>query len=484
MRHFCAVKREAKRIRFPIFRQLGLISHDVAYSPIRLLASFAVLLPLVALHHASSSSHATSSSRGIAERKASRHGLLVGYFGQWGVYEKFFVKNLVTSGGAAELDQINYAQGFVTGGHCSVADPNADLHLAFTSENSVDGTADHPESNFKGNFHQLQELKHRYPKLKVLISLEGKAVDFAADAQPETREKFVRSCVDTFLRGRLGTEAAPIPDQPRLFDGIDVDWEYPKQEDAVNFVDLLHEFRRQMDAVRPGLRLTVAVGPSPRMYPGVDLAEVSRTVGQVGIMNYDYNGPWSKTTGFVAPLYTDGPGGSVERSIQGYKDAGIPAGKLLMGLPFYGYGWSAVGQDGNGLFQTGKSIRSDRPYSYLQSLMAPPPKSASAGNATSSLISSAGGPSPEAVKHAPDLKPTTAAKPYVLYRDPRSKAPWLYDGDTFWTYEDPTSIRFKVDFAMREQLAGVMAWELSEDAADASLLKAARASMHPPVPGR
>ena len=479
MHHFCNVKRKANRIRFPIARIRLLISRNVLSSHVRLLASFAVLLPLIALQQASSASRSSGSRETAAERKNLRHGLLVGYFGQWSVYESFFVKNLVTSGSAAELDQINYAQGFVTGGHCSVADPNADLHLPFTTENSVDGTADNPESNFKGNFHQLQELKHRYPKLKVLISLEGKAVDFAADAQPAAREEFVRSCVDTFLRGRFGTEAAPIPDQPRLFDGIDLDWEYPKQEDAANFIDLLHDFRREMDAVRPGLRLTVAVGPSPRMYPGVDLAEVSRTVDQVGIMNYDYNGPWSKTTGFVAPLYTEGTGGSVERSIQGYKDAGVPAGKLLMGLPFYGYGWSAVGQDGNGLFQAGKGIRSDRPYSYLQTLMAPPPKNTDVPGTR--LASAAGGPSPEEVKHAPDLKPTPAAKPFVLYRDPRSKAPWLYDGNTFWTYEDPTSVRFKVSFAMREQLAGVMAWELSEDAADASLLKAARASMRTPA---
>lgn len=481
------MKRKAKRIRFPIFRGLPLISTDVPSSRIRLLVFSAVLLPLIAPQHASSSSSSRSTgSRGTAaERKGLRHGLLVGYFGQWGVYEKFFVKNLVTSGGAAELDQINYAQGFVTGGHCSVADPNADLHLPFTTENSVDGTADLAQSNFKGNFHQLQQLKRRYPKLKVLISLEGKAVDFAADAQPEAREEFVRSCVDIFLRGRFGTEISPIPDQPRLFDGIDLDWEYPKQEDAQNFIDLLHDFRQQMDAIRPGLRLTVAVGPSPRMYPSVDLAEVSRTVDQIGIMNYDYNGPWSKTTGFVAPLYTDGPGGSVERSILAFKEAGVPAGKLLMGLPFYGYGWSAVGQDGNGLFQSGKGIRSDRPYSYLQSLMAPPKNASSeAAPPVPSLLPAAGGPSLEAARNAPDLKPTTAAKPFVLYRDPRSKAPWLYDGDTFWTYEDPTSVRFKVGFAMQEQLAGVMAWELSEDAADASLLKAARSGMHPPAARR
>src|SRR5580698_2174637 len=69
--------------------------------------------------------------------QSQQHPLLVGYFPQWGLYydEPYYVKNLVTNGGAGMLDQINYAQGFVTGGHCSVADPNADLNTAYTSQN-------------------------------------------------------------------------------------------------------------------------------------------------------------------------------------------------------------------------------------------------------------------------------------------------------------------------------------------------------------
>ena len=68
---------------------------------------------------------------------------------------------------------------------------------------------------------------------------------------------------------------------------------------------------------------------------------------------------------------------------------------------------------------------------------------------------------------------TTPPPPFVLYRDPRSKAPWLFDGGTFWTYEDPTSARTKARFARDEHLGGVMAWELSEDSADSALLRAA-----------
>ena len=418
---------------------------------------------------------------------AAARPLVVGYFGQWGVYSNYFPRNVLTSGAAAELDQMNYAQGFVTAGRCSVADPNADLNLPFTAENSVDGRADDAASPFRGDFHQVAELKRRFPRMKVLISLEGKGADFAADAQPAAREAFVRSCVDVFLRGHVVGDAE-MPGLAGLFDGIDLDWEFPQEADAANFQALLTEFRRQMDALRPGLRLAAAVGPSPRMYPGVDLRAVAAVVDQLGVMNYDYNGPWSSRTGFLAPLYGE-TGGTVERSILGYREAGVPAAKLLLGMPFYGYGWKEVARTGeNGLLQTGKSIHGDRPYSYLQTLVPAGPEVSSAIPPAAPAAMTAG---PTAAAPAVAVKLPAASlpaaegavaggtaarlpEPFVVYRDPRSKAPWLYDGDTFWTYDDPVSIGAKAAFAAEQGLGGVMAWELSEDTADAALLRAAR----------
>ena len=226
-----------------------------------------------------------------------------------------------------------------------------------------------------------------------------------------------------------------------------------------------------MNAVRPGLLLTIAAGPSPRMNGGVDLAAVNGLVDQVGLMNYDYNGPWNQRTGFLAPLYTeDGKGGSVDRSIHEWETAGIPAAKLLMGIPFYGYGWKEVARTDNGFWQPGRSIRGDRPYPFFRDLMAPqpaPPAGIAKTPPTSAPSTAA------AVTQTGQFSPLVTTPPFVLYRDPRSKAPWLFDGSTFWTYEDPTSARTKARFARDEHLGGVMAWELSEDSADSALLRAA-----------
>ena len=364
--------------------------------------------------------------------------VLVGYFPQWGMYNDppYYVKNLVTSGGAALLDQLNYAQAFIVNARCAVADPNADLNLTYTAANSVDGKADRASSHFRGGFHQLQKLKKRYPRMKILISLEGKAASFAEAALPENRAAFVSSCIDMFVRGRF----APGIKASGIFDGFDVDWEYPKPEDVPNYLALLQEFRKQLDATRPGLKLTIAAGPSPRMYHGVDFAAVANVVDLIGLMNYDYSGPWHKETGFHAPLYSE-HGGSGDRTVHEYEEAGVPAEKLLLGIPFYGYSWNSVGDENHGLFQPGEAVHQDRPYRYIQT-----------------LIDSS-----------------------EVFRDPTAQAPWLYDGDTFWTYEDPTSARFKSNYARQQDLGGVMVWELGEDSSDAQLLKAVSAGLREPA---
>ena len=365
---------------------------------------------------------------------------LIGYFPQWGIYNQpqYLVKNLATNT-APLVDQINYAQGFVTNGHCSIADPNADLNYAFTARQSVDGSPDTPAQPFRGNLHQLQKLKQKFPNLRILISLEGHSSDFATNAQPENRAAFVASCIDTFLKGQF----APGVTVPGLFDGIDLDWEYPHQPDAANYVALLQEFRRQMNALRPGLLLNVAVGASPHLYEGTDMAQIGRLVDRIGLMTYDMSGPWSETTGFIAPLTASSSykGATVANSVEAYLAAGVPPEKLLMGVPFYGYGWHQVLEDDNGLAQEGDPIHGDRPYSYIATLI---PAS-------------------------------------TVFRDHDSQTPWLFDGDIFWTYDDPLSISRKAQYALDHQLGGLMIWELGEDNAASDLLHAAHESLRIPV---
>ncbi|MGA3350429.1 MAG: glycosyl hydrolase family 18 protein [Candidatus Sulfotelmatobacter sp.] len=188
--------------------------------------------------------------------------IVVGYFPQWGIRKQFFVKNLISPENTFLLDQINYSQGHIVNNQCAIGEPDADLNYSFSADDSVDGTADTPQMALRGNFHQLQELKHRYPQIKIVMSLEGNASSFAEAAQPAIRAGFVASCIKKFIEGKFadGIEA------PGLFDGIDIDWEYPKEVDKFNFIALLGEFRRQLNAAAPNLLLTVAMGDNRVTY--------------------------------------------------------------------------------------------------------------------------------------------------------------------------------------------------------------------------
>ena len=370
-------------------------------------------------------------SAAAEDTTAPEHPLMVGYFLGEGIRKQFFVKNLILQGDMSSLDQINYSQGHIAENQCTIADQGLDLNYTFSADNSVDGTPDTPEMPLRGNFHQLQELKKLYPNVKILISLEGSGDKFAEAAQPANRHAFVASCIQRFIKGKFAERIAA----PGLFDGIDVDWEYPKEADKFNFIALLGEFRRQLNSVDRNLLLSVAMGDNRITYQHLDMSAVALYVNQVGVMNYDYSGPWSKRTGLIAPLYSS-PGdpekdSDVASTIQGYLTAGVPASKMLLGLPFYAYSWNQVQQDNNGLFQLGEPSHLDLPYSYIASILTK----------------------------------------FKAYRDPRSMAPWLFDGNTFWTYDDEISIRAKVKYTQQQSLGGVMIWELSGDTQDGKLLK-------------
>src|ERR1035441_6469730 len=143
----------------------------------------AILVAAVSLAWASASAYGLPQ---LGLRRGPRP-LLVGYFSNSTIYSSapFYVKHLVTSGSAARLDQINYASASVKNGRCSLADPVADLLTPYDAANSVNGVADDPRSAFHGYFHQIQEFKRKYPRLKILISLEGTAAEFAVDRSEE-----------------------------------------------------------------------------------------------------------------------------------------------------------------------------------------------------------------------------------------------------------------------------------------------------------
>jgi chitinase len=383
----------------------------------------------------------------IAKQGATENGgpsptKIVGYFPRWGMYSNYFVKNVVTSGSANLLTHLDYAFTNVVNNRCVSFDPYADYQATFTAAHAVNGQAD-SHGAFAGNFHQLQELKKLYPNLKIIMSIGGGSSNpnaFRTASLPPNREAFVKSCVDMYIRGNFASGIS----QPGIFDGFDVDWEFPASTaDRDNFTSLLADFRHQLDAVRPGLTLAIA-GPNGRWaYQYINLNQVQQYLDYFGVMTYDYDGPWKDNTGLVAPLYRSlkdpEPNNNASATVEGYLEAGVAPGKLVFGVPFYGYEWSNVPNLDNGLFEPGAPDGQGAAYNSIVNI----------------------------------------ESQYQKRRDSITQAVWLYNGSHFWTYDDVTSIQFKMDYVRNQKLAGVMAWNIGQDLPDGTLLHAVATGLKP-----
>ncbi|SDK73543.1 glycosyl hydrolase family 18 protein [Nonomuraea jiangxiensis] len=411
----------------------------------------------------------------------------VGYFVQWGIYgRQYFVRNLDTTGAAARLTHINYAfanidpvnltclQGVTKGTTTNPQDPDqgdgagdaeADYGRPFSAAQSVDGVADTGWEQLRGNFNQLRKLKAKHPHLKVLISLGGWTYSkYFSDvaATDAARRKFVASCIDIYIKGNLpvyngaggpGTGAG-------IFDGIDLDWEWPGAEghpgnhvspnDKVNNTLLIAEFRRQLDALTAttGKRyqLTAFTPADPaKIAAGWDLSQVAKYLDIFNVQGYDFHGAGSDNswepnrTGHQGNLYLDDdspydPDFSVEQAIDVYLRAGVHPRKLTIGLAYYGRGWQRVPDGGT--------------YGEWQS---------------------AGGAAPGQFQEEAGTRGygnLLAMVPGCTVRhDEQAVATYCHTGDggQWWTFDDAWSIGRKAAWLRSKGLLGAMMWEMSGD---------------------
>src|SRR5438046_6258076 len=146
-------------------------------------------------------------------------GKVIGYYTEWGIYARnYHVKNVQTSGSAGKLTHINYAFGNVAGGRCTLGDTWADYQRPYAAAESVDGKADSADPNaVKGNFGQLIKLKKMHPGLKVIFSFGGWTWSSGFTQAAANPTAFANSCFSLVKDKRWAG----------LFDGIDIDWEYP-----------------------------------------------------------------------------------------------------------------------------------------------------------------------------------------------------------------------------------------------------------------
>ncbi|HVR44746.1 MAG TPA: glycoside hydrolase family 18 protein [Thermoanaerobaculia bacterium] len=317
--------------------------------------------------------------------------------------------------GAHKLTHVNYAFAKVSArGEVVLDDPDAPAHLA-----------------------RLQALKAKNPRLRILLSVGGWGADHFSDAALDeaSRERFAASAIELVRRYAL--------------DGIDLDWEYPGQpgpgigfraEDRENFTRMLETMRRHLD--RLGVErerigddsylLTIASSGGV-YFEHTEMDRVHEYLDWINVMTYDFAGSWSPTTGHHAALYGD-PGAPESRAsaaafVRQHLAAGIPAIKLVLGVPFYGRAWTGVRRENHGLYQPYESPGSgDYSYSSLR-------------------------------------RDYIDRNGFRRLWDPVARAPYLWNEETatLVSYDDPVSLREKARFIEALGLGGVMYWEHSHD---------------------
>ncbi|MFE0091290.1 glycosyl hydrolase family 18 protein [Streptomyces sp. NPDC058991] len=365
----------------------------------------------------------------------------LGYFTNWGVYGRnYHVKNLVTSGTAAKITHINYAFGNVQNGQCTIGDSYADYDKAYTADQSVDGVADTWDQPLRGNFNQLRKLKQRYPHIKILWSFGGWTWSGGFPQAVQNPTAFANSCYN-------------LVEDPRwadVFDGIDLDWEYPNACGLSCDTSGPAAFKNMMQAMRakfgPNNLVTAAItadASSGGKIDKTDYAGAAQYSDWYNVMTYDFFGAFDADgpTAPHSPLtsYAGIPqqGFTSAEAIAKLKAQGVPAGKLLLGIGFYGRGWTGVTQSAPGGSATGPA-----PGTYEQGIE-----------------------DYKVLKNSCPANGTVAGTAYA------------HCGSNWWSYDTPATIGSKMSWAKNQSLGGAFFWEFSGDTANGELVSAISTSL-------
>ena len=362
----------------------------------------------------------SSSSNSINSISSSRNDgyKLVCYYTNWSQYRPTIGKFLPEYIDPFMCTHLIFAFGWLKNGKLSTFEENDD---------TVGGKV--------GLYDRVVGLKAKNPNLKVLLAIGGWSFGTAKFKEVAktrfSRQTFVFSAVD-FLR-------------EHNFDGLDMDWEYPKSSDKENFSALLSELRQAFDyeaedSGKEALLLSAAVPVGPdNVRGGYDVPAVAKALDFVNLMAYDFHGKWESQAGHNAPLYAPSSDSewrkqlSVEFAAKMWTRLGTPKEKLVIGMPTYG-----------------RSFTLSNPSQYIVN------SPASGGGTAGEYTREAG-----FLAYYEICEMLQKGSNYIW--DNEMKVPYLVKGNQWVGFDDERSIRNKMDWVKDNGYAGAMVWTVDMD---------------------
>ena len=272
---------------------------------------------------------------------------------------------------------------------------------------------------------------------KVLFCVGG------ADSETGFLGATASASLATFIRNLTNFTAA------YGYDGVDVDWEPLPASDFNQYTNLITGLRAALNGFSQHKLLTVAAGAYPPYGdPPTEeyamFAALQSQFDQINVMTYDLAGPYPGwVTWFNAPIYDGGyrfpsTGGlipSTEGSVANFIGNGVAAGKLGIGIAFYGD--LCAGGAGT-----------------------------STGGASQPRQSWTNAPTVTQIAYADIMSTYYQSNNY--HWDSEAQAAWLgidnaaSANDKFISYDDEHTCQAKVSYARNRHLGGVMIWELGQ----------------------
>lgn len=282
------------------------------------------------------------------------------------------------------------------------------------------------------NFRKLNYLKKDNPELRILISIGGWSWS----------HNFSDAVLTENSRKKFAQTSVAIVEQYNL-DGVDIDWEYPgmrgednvfRTEDKEHFTRMFKAIREELDklATKTGktYQLTTALPCFPKLFEVTEMDKVAQYIDYVNIMAYDYYVA-GDTAGHHSNLY---PSESYDMEDSGdkaynfYTKAGVPAEKLVLGIPFYGRSWYMKTDDNHGINRPVDSLARGGGYTFIK----------------------------DSIMIRPGFK---------RYWDDKAKAPYLWNAETkqLVVYDDEESVKIKCEYVKAKDMGGIMFWQYNSD---------------------